>query len=71
MLETFDQYSIYDVRKACATLKEAHVAITCDAIKMVLLRNPEEPGVYDGGPDEIELACQRQLTKFGEMRCVV
>ena len=71
MLETFDKYSIYDVKKACGLLKESNVPVTCDAIKMILLRTPESLDISDGEPDEIELACLSQLRRFDEMRCAV
>lgn len=71
MLETFDKYSIYNVKKACESLRESNVTITCDAIKMILLKTPDDTDIYDGELDEIELACQRQLNRFNETRCAV
>lgn len=71
MLLTFDKYSIYQVKDACNILKKNNAPITCDAIKMILMNNPDAYFDCDVEPDEIELACHRQLGRFEEMRHAV
>jgi transposase-like protein len=65
----FHEYSIFQINQACETLRDSGVKIGCDAIRMVLANKTEPENEHENEPDEIEMACLRQLRQFAGRRC--
>ena len=65
----FHEYSIFQIYQACETLRNCGVKIGCEAIRMVLMNETGQAPDCETEPDEIEMACLRQLSLLAERRC--
>jgi transposase len=65
----FYEYSIFQINQACEALHDSGVKVRCDSIRMILTNKAEPIDVHEDEPDEIEMACLRQLSQFTERRC--
>ncbi len=71
LLTTFETYSIFEIHKACHVLQESGARIHNEAIRMILMNQPEPEDMADSESNEIERACLRELRRYAERRAAI